>query len=124
MRVGVTTAVLLVACRDDPSASAGPPASDAGADVDERYSFRVESFSRDCATDEDCILLIEISQCSTCWCTSPVRRGDAEAAFAAVREACRQPGAPPSGGCGIGCGQPRAACFERICVQLYGDAGG
>ncbi len=105
------------------SDSGADSAADAEAGPDP-YSFDPSRYRRDCERDEDCVVLLALSRCSSCCGYASLRRGDAERDHAAVETACQSPGSPlPHGICGLYCPPPHAACFEQSCVRVYPDAG-
>lgn len=106
----------LAACREEPSSSP----SDAGPSP---FDFDPTQYSRDCTSDDDCVLLEGLRQCASCCSSTALRRDDAEQGYAAARAACGRPGAPPSMNCAMPCGHARAACFEQRCVKLPVDGG-
>ena len=123
--VPLVAAWAFAACAGGPSGPAGSTfdaASEAEAG-DDRYNFDPRRYRRDCERDEDCVILMSLSQCSSCCGFVSLRRGDADRDYAAVESACQSAGGPVHGGCGLYCPTPRAACFEQICVRLPADAG-
>jgi hypothetical protein len=112
----VFTASVAFGCRED----AGESSADAGVADSQasQYSFSPSFEARECTSDDDCVILTALHECSSCCGEASVRRGAAEAAHAATLEACRQPGAPPSRRCAMACGDSRAACFEQVCVKV------
>jgi hypothetical protein len=126
--LALAASVSVAACKGGPSSGGasgdGPdarPDADAGTDADagpDPHTFDPSRYPRDCERDEDCVIVMPIHDCFTCCGYVSLRRGDAESDYTAVEAACRG-----GGSCGLFCPEPRAACFDQVCVHLPADGG-
>ena len=120
---GLVVMGALHACTGSALPEGGGGGPDGG--PDSRFTFSPRDAARACGHDDDCVIVPALRDCSSCCGAGAVARGEAERAYAAVVEACRQPGAPEGYTCAMACGTSRPACYEGTCVMLAdADVGG
>ena len=120
--VGIAALGALHACTEKGASSPFPaPGGGSDAGLDPRFTFSPRDATRTCGHDDDCVILPALHQCSSCCGHVAVARGEAERAYEAVVEACREPGAPDGATCAMYCGSSRPACYEGTCVMLADD---